>query len=267
MPKKEGNVIMAGEETIKHIIVDSLDGIMRIQMNRPEKKNALTFEMYRALADAFIQADQDPGIRVVFLTGTENCFCAGNDLVDFKNISQGKERLRNPFVPAVSQAKKPIVAAVSGMAIGIGATMLLHCDLVFADTKSVFHLPFVNLGLCPEMGSSFLLPLLAGYQRAAEIFLLGKPFDAQKAYEIGLINRVCAEKELIPIAWETARNLAAQPSASVCLTKALMKRGREEILKPIIEEESIEFGKCLTSPEAREAFQAFLGRRKSSSSE
>jgi enoyl-CoA hydratase/carnithine racemase len=258
---------MAGEESTKHIIVDSVDGIMRIQINRPEKKNALTFAMYQAMADALIEADQNPGVRVVFLTGTENCFSAGNDLVEFKNISQGKERLRNPFVPAISQAKKPIVAAVSGMAIGIGTTMLLHCDLVFAGTEAVFNLPFVNLGLCPELGSSFLLPLLAGYQRAAEIFLLGRPFNAQKALEIGMINRVCPEEELIPMAWEAARHLAAQASASVCLTKALMKRGREAIMKAIIEEESIEFGKCLTSPEAKEAFQAFLEHRKPSFSE
>jgi len=255
---------MANAESAKHVIVESADGIMRIQMNRPEKKNALTAAMYRAMADALIEADQNPGVRAVFLTGTENCFCAGNDLVDFKNISQGKERLQNPFGAAINQAKKPIVAAVSGMAIGIGTTMLLHCDLVFAGAGAVFHLPFVNLGLCPELGSRYLLPLLAGYQRAAEILLLGKPFNAQAACEIGFVNRVCAEKELIPTAWEAARNLAAQPSSSVCLTKALLKRGREAILKATMEEELSEFVKCLTSPEAKEAFQAFLERRKPS---
>jgi enoyl-CoA hydratase/carnithine racemase len=254
--------MMAGETSTKHIIVDSADGIMRIQINRPEKKNALTLAMYRAMADALMEADQDPLVRVVFLTGTEHVFCAGNDLVDFQNISQGKERLRNPFLPAISQAKKPIVAAVSGMAIGIGTTMLLHCDLVLAGQAAIFHLPFVNLGLCPELGSSYLLPLLAGYQRAAEIFLLGRPFNAQKALEMGMVNRVCPEKELIPMAWEAARQLAAQPSASVCLAKALMKRGRAAILKTIMEEELSEFEKCLTSPEAKEAFQAFLDHRK-----
>ncbi len=253
---------MTVDDSAKHILVDSRDGIMRIQLNRPEKKNALTFAMYQRMADALIQADQDSGIRVVFLTGTENCFCAGNDLIDFKNISLGKERLRNPFVPAVSQAKKPIVAAVSGMAIGIGTTMLLHCDLVFAGTKASFHLPFVNLGLCPELGSSFLLPLLAGYQRAAEILLLGEPFNAQTAHEIGLVTRVCPEEELVSTALEKARQLAAQPTASVCLTKALMKRGREATLTAAIEEEAVQFGKRLTSPEAKEAFQAFLEHRK-----
>lgn len=253
---------MTVEDSTKHVLVDSQDGIMRIQLNRPEKKNALTFAMYHTMADAFTQADQDNQIRVVFLTGTENCFCAGNDLVDFKNISLGKERFRNPFVPAISQAKKPIIAVVSGVAIGIGTTMLLHCDLIFAGTKAVFHLPFVNLGLCPELGSSLLLPLLVGHQRAAEIFLLGQPFSAQTAHEIGIVNHVCPEEELMATALEKARQLATQPTGALCLTKALMKRGREAALMAAIEEESIEFEKRLTSPEAKEAFQAFLERRK-----
>ncbi len=253
---------MSADDNAKHILVESYEGIRHIQMNRPEKKNALTFAMYQRMADALLEADQNPAIRVVFLTGSENCFCAGNDLVDFKNISLGKERLRNPFVPAVSQAKKPIVAAVSGTAIGIGTTMLLHCDLVFAGAKAIFHLPFVNLGLCPELGSSFLLPLLAGYQRAAEILLLGEPFSAQTAHEIGLVNHVCPEEELMATALAKTRQLASQPTASVCLTKALMKRGREAVLTAAIEEESIQFGKRLASPEAKEAFQAFLEHRK-----
>lgn len=250
------------EDGANHVLVDIREGIMRIQLNRPEKKNALTFAMYQTMADALIRADEDHEIRVVFLSGTGNCFCAGNDLVDFKNISQGKERLRNPFVPAISQAKKPIVAAVSGVAIGIGTTMLLHCDLVLAGSNAVFHLPFVNLGLCPELGSSFLLPLLAGYQRAAEILLLGQPFNAQTAREIGLVNWICPEEELMGTTLEKARQIAAQPAGSVSVTKALIKRRREAAIAAAIEDESVEFSKRLTSPEAREAFQAFLERRK-----
>ena len=253
---------MTVEDSSKHILVDSQSGILRIQMNRPEKKNALTFAMYQKMADALIRADQDDSVRVIFLTGTENCFCAGNDLIDFKNVSLGKERPSNPFVPAISGAKKPIVAAVSGVAIGIGTTMLLHCDLVYAGAKAVFHLPFVNLGLCPELGSSILLPLLMGHQRAAELLLLGAPFGAETARAVGIVNLVCPEEELMATALDNARKLAAQPSASVRLTKALLKRGREAVVKAAIEEEADQFAKRLLSPEAKEAFQAFVERRK-----
>jgi enoyl-CoA hydratase/carnithine racemase len=253
---------MTVDDSSKHILVESREGIRRIQMNRPEKKNALTFAMYQKMADALVQADQDDSVRVVLLTGTENCFCAGNDLVDFKNVSLGEERPSNPFVPAISRAKKPIVAAVSGVAIGIGTTMLLHCDLVYAGAKAVFHLPFVNLGLCPELGSSILLPLLMGHQRAAELLLIGAPFSAEIAREVGIVNLVCPEEELRATALDSARKLAAQPSASVRLTKALMKRGREAVVAAAIEEEAHHFAKRLISPEAKEAFQAFLERRK-----
>jgi enoyl-CoA hydratase/carnithine racemase len=253
---------MTVDDSSKHVLIESREGILKIQMNRPEKKNALTFAMYQKMADALIQADQDDSVRVILLTGTENCFCAGNDLVDFRNVSLGKERPRNPFVPAISGAKKPIVAAVSGVAIGIGTTMLLHCDLVYAGAKAVFHLPFVNLGLCPELGSSILLPLLMGHQRAAELFLLGEPFSAQTAREAGIVNQVCPEEELMATALESARKLAGQPSASVRLTKALMKRGRDALVKAAIEEEADQFAKRLLSPEAKEAFQAFIERRK-----
>jgi enoyl-CoA hydratase/carnithine racemase len=253
---------MTVDDGSKHILVESRGGILHIQMNRPEKKNALTFAMYQKMADALILADQDDSVRVVLLTGTENCFCAGNDLIDFKNVSLGKERPSNPFVPAISGAKKPIVAAVSGVAIGIGTTMLLHCDLVYAGAKAVFHLPFVNLGLCPELGSSILLPLLMGHQRAAELLLLGAPFGAEAAREVGIVNLVCPEEELMSTALENARKLAAQPSASVRLTKALMKRGRDAVVTAAIEEEANHFAKRLISPEAKEAFQAFVERRK-----
>ncbi len=253
---------MTADESTRHILIDSGGGILRMQMNRPEKRNALTFAMYQKMADALIEADQDASVRVILITGTENCFCAGNDLIDFRNISLGAERLRNPFVPAISGAKKPIVAAVSGVAIGIGTTMLLHCDLVYAGVNARFHLPFVNLGLCPELGSSVLLPLLMGHQRAAELLLLGEPFGAEKAREAGFVNQVCPEDDLMKVAWDIARKLAAQPPASVCLAKALMKRGREAAVKTAIEEESYHFGQRLISPEAKEAFQAFLEHRK-----
>ena len=253
---------MATDESAKCIVVDSQEGILRIRISRPEKKNALTFAMYQEMANALVRADQDDSVRVVLLTGTDECFCAGNDLGDFKAISLGKERLRNPFVPAISGFRKPIVAAVSGVAIGIGTTLLLHCDLVYAAVNARFQLPFVNLGLCPELGSTVLLPLLMGHQRAAELFLLGEPFSAEKAREAGIVNRVCPQGELMSLALETARKLAAQPPAAACLTKALMKRGREAAVRAALEEESHHFGQRLISPEAKEAFQAFAERRK-----
>ena len=254
---------MTGDDSTKHILIDSQAGILRIQMNRPDKKNALTRAMYRTMADALIQADEDDSVRVVLITGTEDCFCAGNDLTDFRNASMpGQKHPPNPFIPALSRAKKPVVAAVTGVAIGIGTTMLLHCDLVYAGANARFHLPFVNLGLCPEFGSSVLLPLLMGHQRAAELLLLGEPFSAETAREVGIVNMVCPDEELLKTALEKARQLAAQPSASVRLTKALMKRGRDLAVTAAIEEEAGHFSKRLSSPEAREAFQAFAERRK-----
>jgi enoyl-CoA hydratase/carnithine racemase len=254
---------MTVDDSTKHILIDSQERILRIQMNRPEKKNAITRAMYRTMAGAIIQADEDDSIRVILITGTENCFTSGNDLTDFRNASTpGQEHFRNPFIPAIYRAKKPIVAAVTGVAIGIGTTMLLHCDLVYAGIKARFQLPFVNLGLCPELGSSVLLPLLMGHHRAAELLLLGAPFGAETAREVGIVNLVCPEEELLMNALDKARQLAAQPSASVRLTKALMKRGRELAVTTAIEEENGHFRKRLSSPEAIEAFQAFAERRK-----
>jgi enoyl-CoA hydratase/carnithine racemase len=252
---------MTDLDSKQHVLVDCKDRILRIRMNRPEKKHALTRAMYRAVADALTQADADDQVRAVLITGTGNCFTSGNDLADFSNAPAGA-RPRNPIIDAITQAKKPVVAAVSGVAIGIGTTMLLHCDLVYAGESARFQLPFVKLGLCPELGSSLLLPLLMGHQRAAELLLLGEPFGAETAREIGLVNAVCTDGELFETALGKARQLAAQPPASVRLTKALLKRGREHALKSAIAEESAEFNIRLASPEAKEAFQAFAERRK-----
>jgi enoyl-CoA hydratase/carnithine racemase len=254
---------MTVEDSTKHILIESRERIVFIQMNRPEKKNAITRAMYRTMADTLIQADEDDSVRVILITGTESCFTSGNDLGDFSRASMpGQEPYRNPFIPAIHRAKKPIIAAVSGVAIGIGTTMLLHCDLVYAGTNARFQLPFVNLGLCPELGSSLLLPLLTGHQRAAELLLLGEPFSAETAREFGLVNMVCPEEELLTMALNKARRLAAQPSASMRLTKELIKRNREMVVTATIEDENRHFGKRLLSPEAKEAFQAFAERRK-----
>lgn len=254
---------MAIIETNGHVRIDTAGGVMRIAMDRPDKKNALTRAMYRAMADAISAADADSSVRVILISGSDVCFTSGNDLGDFQKVQQttGPREL-NPFMAAISRAEKPVVAAVNGHAVGIGTTMLLHCDLVYAGTGSRFQLPFVNLGLCPELASSFLLPRLAGYHRAAELLLLGEPFGAQTAREIGLVNEICPDGELFAIAEGKAAELAARPPAAVQLAKALMKRPLAETVSETLIREVQCFGERLRSPEAAEAFQAFAERRK-----
>src|SRR5512141_1138899 len=182
---------------MSNIITETKDGIARIEIDRPEKKNALTAAMYQALADAIKAAEADARVRVLLIHGKTDLFTAGNDLQDFlDNPPRDDNRPVFQFLYGISQAQKPIVAAVAGAAVGIGTTMLLHCDLVYAAPNARLQLPFVNLGLVPEAGSSLLLPALAGYQRAAELLLLGEPFDAHKAKEIGLVTEVVPESEL-----------------------------------------------------------------------
>jgi enoyl-CoA hydratase/carnithine racemase len=246
-----------------HIRITLSEGILHIQMNRPEKKNALTRGMYQTMADAILGADKDGSTRVILLTGTADCFTSGNDIADFIAIHQEAGiKPHNPFLPAISSAQKPVIAAVNGVAVGIGTTMLLHCDLVYAGTKARFQLPFVNLGLCPELASSLLLPRLVGHQRAAELLLLGEPFGAELARELGLVNAVYPDEALLETAFRKARQLAAQPPASVRLTKALLKRPSEAAVSQTIEEELALFVELLKSPAAAEAFQAFLEKRK-----
>lgn len=236
--------------------------VLQIQINRPDKKNALTAEMYQAMADALRASDEDAGVRALLIHGGD-AFTAGNDLEDF--FKHPPQRSNSPvarFLEAISQAQKPIVAAVGGVAIGVGTTLLLHCDLVYADTTARFQLPFVNLGLVPEAASSYLLPLLAGHQRAAEMLLLGAPFDASKARECGIVNEVMAKEQLFETAMRAAQILAEKPAASVRLTKALMKRAAAKQIAEAMNAEAEHFYARLTSPEAKEAFGAFLEKRK-----
>lgn len=244
------------------IAVERRDGILRIMMNRPDKKNALTIDMYKAMTSALRQADSDSAVRVILIHGAGGCFTSGNDLKDFLDFPPTDES--SPvfeFMAAISRAEKPVVAAVSGLAVGIGTTMLLHCDLVYAGKSAKFLLPFVNLGLCPEAGSSYMLPLLAGYQRAAELLLLGEAFSADLAKEIGLANAVCDDDAVFDMALAQAQKLAAKPQPSVRLTKALLKKSRVQIIDQAIAEESQHLLKRLKSPEAAEAFAAFFERR------
>ena len=248
---------------MSNIITETKDGIARIEIDRPEKKNALTAAMYQALADAIKAAEADAGVRVLLIHGKADLFTAGNDLQDFlDNPPRDDNRPVFQFLYGISQAQKPIVAAVAGAAVGIGTTMLLHCDLVYAAPNARLQLPFVNLGLVPEAASSLLLPALAGYQRAAELLLLGEPFSAQKAKDIGLVTDVIPEAQLFDTAMAQAKKLAGKPAASLRLTKQLMKQGQIEAVAQRIKLESDHFGVRLNSPEAKEAFSAFLEKRK-----
>src|SRR6476659_4440328 len=184
----------------EHIVVSIEDRILTLRFDRPEKKNALTRGMYVGMIEALKQADTDPNVRVVLITGTEVCFTAGNDLVDFANAKPGETSPAILFLQTLIAAQKPVVAAVGGVAVGIGTTMLLHCDLVYAASDARFQLPFVNLGLCPEAGSSVMLPELMGHRRAAELLLFGEPFSAEVARELGIVNAVISGSEVLSTA-------------------------------------------------------------------
>ena len=254
---------MSAAKINNEIITESREHILRIKINRPEKKNAITRSMYAAMADAIARADDDSGIRAVFLHGTEDCFTAGNDLKDFQAFRQdGNNKDVSNFLSTISRAKKPLVAAVGGVAVGVGTTMLLHCDLVYAGEGAKFILPFAALGLCPEAASSFLLPRLIGHQRASELLLLGEPFSAAKACEIGLVNSVYPDSECIDKAFMQVQKLVQQPPASVRITKALLKSSISEYIALTMAEERKHFSERLTSGESHEAFTAFFENRK-----
>jgi len=248
---------------MSNILSETKDGIARIEIDRPDKKNALTAAMYQAMADAIHAAEADAKVRVLLIHGKAGVFTAGNDLQDFlDHPPRDDQRPVFQFLYAISQAQKPIIAAVAGAAVGIGTTMLLHCDLVYAAPNARLQLPFVNLGLVPEAASSLLLPALIGYQRAAELLLLGEPFSAQKARDIGLVTEVVPEDQLFDTAMAQAKKLAGKPAASLRLTKRLMKQGQAAAVAQQIKLESGHFAERLDSPEAKEAFSAFLEKRK-----
>jgi enoyl-CoA hydratase/carnithine racemase len=238
-------------------------GILRLGIQRAEKKNALTLAMYDALTAALEAAENDEQIRAVLLHGTENCFTSGNDLHDFaKNPPQGEDSPVFRFLQAISCATKPLVAMVSGDAVGIGTTMLLHCDLVYADETARFQLPFVNLGLCPEAASSYLLPKLVGYLQAAEILLLGETIAAEKALGLGLVNDIFPAADLYQQVVNKALRLAAQPPASVRLTKSLLREHQARQVAEVMSKEGKLFLQQLAKPEAQEAIKAFMEKRK-----
>lgn len=246
------------------LIQSGLDqGILTLRFNRADKKNALNLEMYAALAAGIREADADPAVRVIMFAGSDDCFTSGNDLADFLSAPPtGPDSPVMQFLLALSQARKPMVAAVKGAAVGVGVTMLLHCDLVFAGSGAMFQMPFVDLGLCPEAGSTLLLPRIMGHQRASELLLLGEPFGADKAREVGIVTDVYPDADLAAAARAKALQLAAQPAAAVRLAKSLLKREYASQLQETIAEEGAQFIGRLKSPEAAEALNAFMQRRK-----
>jgi len=246
-----------------HILSQTADRVARIGLNRPEKKNALTADMYAAMADAVSAAEADPQVRVTLIHGQADCFCSGNDLKDFlERPPHGENAPVTRFLRTLSTAAKPLIAAVGGPAVGIGTTMLLHCDLVYATPETRFQLPFVSLGLVPEAASSLLLPMIAGHHRAAELLLLGRPFSAEKALAAGFVTEVIPAAELLEYARDAATAVAALPPESVRLTKALMKKRQAALVAEQMAEESQLFRQRLDSPEAKEAMNAFFEKRK-----
>jgi enoyl-CoA hydratase/carnithine racemase len=249
------------------ILTSKTDGILTIEFNRPERKNAITGAMYQAMADALTDAEQDAAVRAILIIGKPEIFTAGNDLEDFlKNApAGGKPDATRPvyrFMRALSGTSKPVVAAVAGAAIGIGTTMLMHCDLVYAADNAKFSMPFVQLGLCPEFASSVLFPGIAGYPRAAEKLLLGEAFPAQEAFQMGMVSKVLPLDELIPFASRQAAKLVALPAASIRATKGLMKRAKSDQIEAALQAEIELFSAMLQAPEAKEAFTAFFEKRK-----
>lgn len=244
------------------IDVAAAGGVLRIGINRPAKLNAINRQMYSDMAAALQRAEQDDSIRVVLIHGTADCFTSGNDLRDFaQDPPTGQDSPVFHFLAAISQATKPLVAAVNGPAIGIGTTMLLHCDLVYAGESAQFQTPFVNLGLCPEAASSLLLPRLVGHARAAEMILLGQPFNAARAREAGLVNGVFPGHKVFQHALTQAQQLATQPPAAVRLAKRLLKQSTAATVPAVMAEEGQLFLERLAAPEAAEALEAFFAGR------
>jgi enoyl-CoA hydratase/carnithine racemase len=248
--------------SMSDVIIARSGSVLEITLNRPEKKNALTRAMYAEVVGAFQTADADPAIRAVLLTGAGDTFTSGNDIRDFQARAASNERsAASPFLSALSTLKTPLVAAVNGAAIGVGTTMLAHCDLIVAARSARFVMPFTSLGLVPEAGSSLLFAQILGVQRANALLLLGEPLDAATAHEWGFVHQVVEDAALLDAARAVANRLAALPPQAVRLTKQLIRHGKPD-LPGRIAEELVLFRERVGSPEAAEAFAAFVEKRK-----
>ena len=245
------------------ILTSKRNGILKIEFNRPEKKNSITSAMYQMMADAIKEGEEDKAVRVILFCGKPDIFSAGNDLEDFMNNKEDvTDRPVAQFMRNLSGAAKPVMAAVSGMAIGIGVTMLLHCDQIYAAEHTKFSMPFAKLGLCPEFGSSRLLPEMIGHTRAAELLFFGESFSAEQAFDMGLVNKVLPSTDLMTYALAQAAKLVVLPASSLRITKRLMKARHTDAAIAQMMEENDYFSAMLQSPEAKEAFTAFFERRK-----
>ncbi len=245
------------------ILTHAERGVTTVTLNRLDRKNSITLAMYAALADTLAAAATDESVRVLVFQGHETVFSAGNDITDFLHHPPSSEDSPTwRFLRALATFPKPMLAAVCGPAVGIGTTMLFHCDLVYAGDNAAFSMPFVNLGVCPEAASSLLVPQMLGYHRAAEALLLGEPFMAEAALEVGLVNRVVPPTEANAVAQAAAQKLAAKPINSLMETKRLMKQGLQQRVLQQMADEGEVFRRMLGEPAAREAFGAFMEKRK-----
>lgn len=260
--ERGGFVVRFGSKMSSHIQYQAQAGVATLRMQRPEKKNALTFAMYQALIEGLDRADADEDVRAVVLLGSDSVFTAGNDIGDFINGSQGGGDLGLPirFLQVLSSFRKPLVAGVSGLAIGIGTTMLLHCDLVYASASARFRTPFADLGLTPEGGSSLLLPALVGPRGAAQWLLLGDEFSAEGARDAGLLNAVVPDAEVAAL--EAAARLAKKPPGAILAAKELMKRATAAQVAEVLVAEGAVFAERLRSQEAMAALLAFRNKAK-----
>jgi enoyl-CoA hydratase/carnithine racemase len=248
---------------MNEIVTERSGSILRVQLNRANKKNAMTSAMYIALADIFNDAAKDERVHVALWHGAGDSFCAGNDVEDFlKNPPGPGESSQARLMEALIDFDKPLIAAVQGAAIGGGTTMLTHCDFVYAAESARFQMPFINLALVPEFGSSCSVPARMGHIRAAELILLGLPFDAKRAAELGFVTEVVSDRDLLATATETARKLAAKSASALQACKRLMKRPFREQIKAAMKAENEEFSAQVRSEDAKEAFAAFLEKRR-----
>jgi len=245
-------------------ILTSTDaGVMTLTFNRVDKKNAITSAMYAAMAQALHSAAADASVRVFVFQGHESVFCAGNDINDFLQRPPAREDAPvYGFLQKLAAFHKPMIAAVCGVAVGVGTTLLLHCDQVYAGDNAVFSLPFVNLGICPEAGSSLLLPQMIGFHRAAEVLLLGEPFEAEAGLAMGLVNRIVPAAQANALARAQARKIASKPMRSLLETKRLMKKAHSALVALQMADEGATFARMLNEPAAREALSAFMEKRK-----
>src|SRR6201988_1237207 len=245
------------------IVTEGAGSILRIQLNRPKRRNAMTSGMYVALADILKNAARDERTRVVLWHGAGDAFCAGNDVEDFlKNPPGPGESPQAQLMNALTEFDKPLIAAVQGAAIGGGTTMLLHCDFVYAGESAKFQMPFINLALVPEFGSSSIVPARIGHLRSAELILLGSPYDARRALELGLVTQVVPDQELLSTATATAQKLAAKPAGALQASKRLMKQPFREEIQAAMKAGKEAVSAQVRSEDAKEALTAFLEKRK-----